>query len=104
MSELGEQLARRRAARDAARAAQAASLTKVKADLAARSIPKRAADRIKDDALDLLDEGLAVASESKGIIAAATATITLWLVRRPLLRWAGRFCKPAAVQENDLKL
>lgn len=100
MSELERRLADNRAARNAARAAHDANLAQVKADLAARSIGGRIADKARDDALDLASETVAVARESKGIIAGAIGALTLWFLRDQVAALVARLLKPAAVQDQ----
>lgn len=100
MSELASRLAEHRAARNAARTAHDANLAQVKVDLAARSIGGRIADKARDDALDLADEALAVARESKGIIAGAVGALALWFLRDQVIALTARLFKPAAVQEQ----
>lgn len=84
MTELSDRLARDRAARDAARQALEANVAQVKADLAARGIGGRIADKAVADATTALDEAVAIAKESKGIIAATGLALLLWLLRNPL--------------------
>ena len=100
MSELERRLAEHRAARNAARAAHDANLAQVKADLAARGIGGRIADKARGDALDLAGEAVAVARESKGIIAGAIGALTLWFLRDQVAALAARLFKPATVQDQ----
>lgn len=88
-----------RANRKAARTLFDTRLEQVKADLAARSIGGRVADKAKGDALALVDETVAVAKNSKGLIAATIAALVAWAFRAPLLGWvATRIAPQAAVQ------
>jgi hypothetical protein len=74
-------------------------LKQVQDDLAARSIGGRVADKVTEDALDLVDEALAVAKDNKGLIAATVAALLAWAFRAPLLDWIGeRFDPQAPVQ------
>lgn len=93
-------LAADRANRIAARQLVESRIAHVKADLAARSVGGRMADKVKADALDLIDQGVAVAKESKGIIAGAAAALALWTFRDALLHAVTGLFKPAAVQET----
>lgn len=93
-------LATDRAARNAARAVVDANLAQVKADLAARSIGGRVADKAKGDALDFAGQAVNVARESKGIIAAAIGALALWTLRGPLTDFARARFRPAPVQDD----
>lgn len=90
--------------RHAARGVFDAGVAQVKDDLAARGIGGRIADKAQDEALSALDEAVAVAKDSKGIIAGTIAALALWTFRAPLLSAAqglwGRLA-PASVQEDD---
>ncbi|HEX7929555.1 MAG TPA: hypothetical protein VF470_01415 [Sphingomicrobium sp.] len=77
-----------RVARDAAKTAFHTRLEQVKADLAARSIGGRVADKLGEEAVDALDYTVDVARDSKGIIAGTLAAIVLWLFRNPIIAWA----------------
>ena len=79
------QLREDRMLRDAARAMLDADLAYLKASLAGRSIPSRIADRIGEGAHDAMDEAAELATEHKGLIAAAVAALILWLARHPLI-------------------
>jgi hypothetical protein len=93
-----------RANRKAARALFDTRLEQVKSDLAARSIGGRVADKAKDDAMALVDETVAVAKNSKGLIAATIAALLAWTFRAPLLSWiAARITPKAAVQLDAAK-
>lgn len=101
MTQAGDQLARDRAARSSARARFDARLAQVQADLAARPIGGRIADKAGEEALSAANEALAVARESKGIIAAMIAALALWFLRNPLLAFLGRHLPgQGAVQED----
>lgn len=101
MSEAEQRLAADRANRSAARGLFEQRLARVKQDLAARSVPARAGARARDEAFELLDQGIDVARSSKGIIAATAGALVLWLVRRPLLGWAQEHFGHAAVDDDD---
>lgn len=85
MTELETRIAEDRTNRMAARQLVDARLSQVKADLAARGIGGRIADKAGEDARAMAGEALAVAKESKGIIAATAAALGLWLLREPLI-------------------
>lgn len=100
MSDLEQRLREDRSTRNAARAVHDANLLQVKQDLAARGIGGRIAAKAKSDALDLADEALAVAKESKGIIAGTLGALALWFLRGHVIALATRLLKPAKVQES----
>lgn len=86
MSEdLERQLREDRMLRDAARAMLDADIAYLKASLAGRSIPNRIADRIGEGAHDAMDEAADLATEHKGLIAAAIGALILWFARHPLI-------------------
>ncbi len=89
MSEAEQRLATDRRNRNAARGLFDQRLARVKADLSARSIPARAKDRVQEQVFTVLDQGIDVAKESKGIIAAVAAAVTLWFFRNPLIELIG---------------
>lgn len=103
MSELERRFAEDRRVRGDARANFDAGLNQVKADLGARSVPGRIADKARHEATEAMATGLEVASESKGIIAAVLAGIGLWVFRAPVLRQLKALAeriKPSGVQER----
>ncbi|MBS0475884.1 MAG: hypothetical protein JSR28_12190 [Proteobacteria bacterium] len=75
-----------RRVRNGAKANFVAGIAQVKADLGARSVPGRIADKARDEAVDVMATGIEIASQIKGIIAAVLAAIGLWTFRAPLLR------------------
>lgn len=89
-----------RARRNAARAAVDSGVGQVKADLAARSVPGRIADKARDDAFELADQALAVAKESKGIIAGALAGVALWTFRDAVFGLVGNLFRPSGVKDG----
>lgn len=104
MSDPVEQFRADRDTRQAARAVFDAGVNQVKDDLAARGIGGRIADKAQGEALAALDEAVAVAKDSKGIIAGTVAALALWTFRAPLLSAAQKLwnrARPAAVQEDD---
>jgi hypothetical protein len=76
-----------RATRDAARDLFQNNLTAFRQGLKDKGVGARIAERASIQARELADETLAVASESKGIIALALAALVLWLARAPLIAW-----------------
>lgn len=104
MSDPVDQFRADRDNRHAARAVFDAGVTQVKDDLAARGIGGRIADKAGDEAMAALDEAVAVAKDSKGIIAGTVAALALWTFRAPLISAAqGLWGKlaPAPVQEDS---
>jgi hypothetical protein len=83
--ELERQLREDRMLRDAARAMVSADVAHLRASLAGRSIPNRIADRIGEGAHDAMDEVAELATEHKGIVAAAIGALILWFARHPLI-------------------
>ena len=63
-------------------------LARVKADLSARSVSERVKDRVQEEVFTALDQGIDIAKESKGIIAAVTGAVGLWFFRQPLIELA----------------
>lgn len=104
MSDAEHRIVEDRRTRKHAHANFAAGLSQVKADLGARSVPGRIADKARHDATEAMATGLEIASESKGIIAAVLAGIGLWAFRAPLLRHLRGIVHgndPATVQADD---
>ena len=85
MTPAESQLAADRANRQAARALFDGRLAQVKADLAARSVGGRIADKALDETRTALGEAAAIARESKGVIATTLGALLLWAFRTPLL-------------------
>lgn len=83
-----QRLADDRAARNAARDNLYDGWRKVTGDLEKRGIGQRMSDRAFQEVRELADKSLAVAGESKGIIAATVAALMLWLFRSPIISWA----------------
>ena len=84
MNKAEQALLEDRANRNAARSLFDTRLASVKGDLAARSIGGRIADKAKSDAASAARQGLAVAKESKGIIAGTLGALALWAFRKKL--------------------
>ena len=90
MSKTDQRLSEDRANRRAARGLFDRHLAQVKADFTARGIGARIKAKAADQGKQALAEGLAVAKESKGIIAGTLAALVLWFWRMPLLSLAKR--------------
>ena len=85
MSKADLNLADAQALRDAAKKIFLDDLRFVRADLDARGIGGRIADRLGDSALDVFDEAVDYAGENKGTVAAVVAAVVLWFARAPIL-------------------
>lgn len=85
MNGLERQLAEDKALRDAARGLFSADLAVVRADLAARGVGARIADRLGESTLDMVDEAVDYAAENRGAVTAGLAAIVLWFARGPIL-------------------
>lgn len=90
MNEAERRLAEDRALRKSARGLFDSRVAQVRADLAARSVPGRIKAKATDEAARAIEQGVAVAKESKGIIAGTIAALLLWIFRVPLLAQAKR--------------
>lgn len=86
MNQAENRLAADRANRKAARGLFDSRLAQVKTDLAARSVPGRIKAKATDEMAKGIEQGAAIAKESKGIIAGTMAALALWFFREPL--WA----------------
>lgn len=80
-----EQVIADRHLRDAARALVDADVANLRADLAARSLSGRAADRLTSGANEVYEEAIEVAADHKGALAAIFAALILWFARHPIL-------------------
>ena len=100
MSKAEDRLAQDRGQRGSARGLFDTRLAQVKADLAARSIGGRVKAKAQGEVFKALDSGIEIAKESKGIIAASTGAVLLWLFRAPLLKAARDLIAPAPVQDD----
>lgn len=83
-----QRLSEDRANRKAARGLFDRRIAQVRADLAARSVPGRIKAKATDEAAKAIEQGVAVAKESKGIIAATVGALALWFFRAPLMAFA----------------
>jgi len=95
------QLEEARDRRDSARARFDARLAIVRADVEARSVGGRIADKAAEEARDAMEEALAVARESKVIIAGTVAALALWFLRNPLIAWAEELLAQLPDKENS---
>lgn len=105
MSDAERNLAADRATRNAARRIFDAHLARLKGDIDAHGgIVGKAKDEAGQRLLDAGKQGLAIAKESKGIIAGTVAALGLWLLRKPLIDtakgWFGQPGEPDHIQED----
>ena len=74
--------------RDSALRLLRADIDMVREDIAVRSLGARAADRVTEATLDLLDDALDLADDHRGAVAAGLGAMAtagaLWLARRPI--------------------
>ncbi len=71
--------------RNSARALVEADIANIKADLSRKGLGTRAADRMREGAIELYEEAVEVAEDNKGALAALVAAIVVWFARNPLL-------------------
>lgn len=100
MSESERRLSEDRANRQLARGLFDTRLYQVKTDLAARGIGGRIKDKAQEEAFKAIDQGVDIAKESKGIIAATVGALALWFLRKPLLAKAGALLGQGQVQDE----
>lgn len=101
MSDRLQRLAEDRASRNAARVNFYSGLRRVTGDLEKRGLGQRVSDRALQEVRELGVKTLAIAGESKGIIAGTLAAIMLWLFRGPIITWAeGLFADDGADDET----
>lgn len=87
MGRLAQRLVSDRATRDAARGAFDLRLAQVRQDIDARGIGGRIADKITEDAFDMLDEAVEVANSNRSVIAGTIAAVVIWTFRHPIIAW-----------------
>ena len=80
------QLAAARSQQASARMAFDSQLSQVRADLAARGVGGRIADRVSETAAGAMSEAVEIADENRAIIAGTVVAIVAWVLRRPLMR------------------
>lgn len=103
MNEAESKLAEDRASRAAARGLFDRRLTQVKTDLSARGVGGRIKDTAVQQGEEILAQGLEIARENRGVVAATGAALALWFFRKPLAALIGRISQSGqdAVQEKD---
>jgi hypothetical protein len=105
MNEAERNLAGDRATRNAARGVFETHLARLRGDVEAHGgIVGKAKDEAGKRLLDAGKQGLAIAGESKGIIAGTLAALGLWFFRKPLIDAAKaqftRLQQPDDIQED----
>ena len=93
MSVTPQDIAASRALRDEARDMAAAQLGEVRTDLSAQSIGQRIKHVASREAIEVIDETRAVASENKLVIGATAATLVGWFARKPLISLVRRITR-----------
>lgn len=88
MTDAEQRLVADRGNRNSARGLFDQRLARVKADLSARSVPARVKDWVQEQVFTALDQGIDIAKESKGVIAAVAGAVGLWFFRQPLIELA----------------
>lgn len=93
MSDTENRLARDRASRTTARGLFDHRLAQVKADLSARGVGGRIKDKAVRQSEDVLAQGLEIARENRGVVAATGAALALWFFRKPLAGLVNRIAQ-----------
>lgn len=96
MNPAEQQMVQDRATRDAARAVFDTRLARVRAALAARSVPQRIKAEAVDRAVGGIDQAVAVAKDNRVIVAGTALALVGWFARRPLGRWGGKLATKLA--------
>jgi hypothetical protein len=99
MGRLAKQLASDRATRRTARGVFDQRLAQVRRDLDARGIGGRIADRIGEDAREIVDEAVEVADQNRGVVAGTIAALAIWLLRYPIIAWIEGLMGPDTEEE-----
>jgi hypothetical protein len=94
-------LAEFRALREEAWRLVRADFTRLRHDLEQRGIGERIKDRIGEEAHEVWDYTLDVAAEHRGIVAAAIAVLTAWLLRGPIASAFGAGSQRGAEQADQ---
>lgn len=87
MSTLADEVLQARAVRDAARAEWEARLALVKADVDARGVGGRIADRVGEQAAETLEQAIDIADQNRGVIAGTIVALAVWFLRHPIIAW-----------------
>jgi hypothetical protein len=89
MSRFERQLREDRVLRNAAKALFRADFDRIRTEMKARPLGRRAAARVKDGAAELLDSAQEKAGDNVGIVALLLGAIGLWFARNPILEALG---------------
>jgi len=73
----------------------------VRQDVEARGVGGRIADKVGDDARDMLDEALRVADQSRGVVAGTIVALLLWAFRNPIMAWADGLIRSGNQETGD---
>lgn len=88
MKQADQLLAHQRAARDAARAVFARHFAEAKVDFAPAVLKRRVVAELQQVSMSAATQALEIANDNRGVVAATTAALLLWLGRRPALAGA----------------
>lgn len=84
MSRANRDLAEKRRIRDRAKAGFEGKLSRVKQDLAPDAIKARLVSDARHKAVEIAQEAMAIASDSRGVIAGTVAALAVWAARRQI--------------------
>jgi hypothetical protein len=101
MTDLLPEMQRARTARNLARTSLDGDVARVKADLAARGVGGRIADKATDTATEALAVAIEVADNNRAVVAGTIAALGVWFMRRPIIRLAGRAFGSRRKQDED---
>lgn len=87
MNSLANEVLHARAVRDAAKAEWEARLALVKADVDARGVGGRIADRVGEQAVETLEQAIDIAEQNRGVIAGTIVALAVWFLRHPIIAW-----------------
>ncbi|MCK9544239.1 MAG: hypothetical protein M0R03_19645 [Novosphingobium sp.] len=77
-------------ARDGAKSSLDGQVAQVKADVAARGVGGRIADKATDIAVEKMADAIEVADQNRAAIAGTIGALALWFLRKPIARWTER--------------
>jgi len=101
MTDTARDLVDARAIRNAARARFESHLAQVRSDLDARGLGGRIADKIGADAAAVIEEGVEIADQHRGIVAGTIAALALWFLRNPIIAWLDAMLGKDEIEEED---
>ena len=103
MSALADEVLQARAARDAAKATWEARLAQVRADVDARGVGGRIADRVSEQAVETLDQAIDIAAQNRGVIAGTVVALALLILRHPIIGWIDALLGPEQTPEQTVE-